>query len=249
MIQDLHTELGSEWHHALHKLFELQPLLQLCNFLKKELVNGATIYPLQDEIFRAFQITPLSNVRIVWLGQDPYHGPDQAEGLSFSVKNGQALPPSLLNIYKELQADKNIPISQNGSLKHWALQGILLLNTTLTVRAHEPLSHQGQGWEFFTDKVIETLAQQEQPICFVLLGRHARQKKTLITKDSENRHHVIEAVHPSPLSAHRGFLGSRIFSQIEAFLSQHHYKKILWDAAEFEKHYPESLSSITASSA
>lgn len=234
-MTQLSNQLGLEWHSALHALFEQQPLLQLRNFLKEELSAGATVYPSKDNVFRAFQLTPLPHVRIVWLGQDPYHGPDQAEGLSFSVKNGLPLPPSLLNIYKELQADKNIPISRNGSLQHWASQGILLLNTTLTVRAHEPLSHQGQGWEFFTDKVIETLAQQDWPICFVLLGRHARQKKALIEKHGLSKHHVIEAAHPSPLSAHRGFFGSRIFSQIEAFLSQHDYKKILWDAGDFEK--------------
>lgn len=237
----LESQLGLEWATELASTFEAAPMRALRAFLRDELCRGATVYPQKEQVFRALKLTPLSQVRVVWLGQDPYHGPGQAEGLSFSVKHGVPIPPSLMNIFKELQDDKGVDSFESGSLLHWALQGILLLNTTLTVRAGEPLSHQGQGWEFFTDTVIEKLAAQNRPICFVLLGRHARAKKKLIEKIS-TKHHLIEAAHPSPLSAYRGFLGSNIFSQIDIFLESLSQSPIVWDRQAFKRLKGDLLS-------
>lgn len=231
-MPSLHQQLGPSWAKHLAPLFEKTEMLSLREFLKSELEKGSVVYPQKEHVFRAFQLTPLEKTRVVWLGQDPYHGPQQAEGLAFSVRPGLPMPPSLLNIFKELQSDKSILMPDHGSLVSWALQGILLLNTTLTVRAHEPLSHQGQGWEFFTDQVISTIAEQTRPVCFVLLGRHARNKKRLIEKAGHG-HHIIEAAHPSPLSAHRGFMGSKIFSQIDAFLEESGSTPIAWREQDF----------------
>jgi uracil-DNA glycosylase len=232
-LSNLSEILGPSWAAVLHPLFETADMRHLRDFLKKELLSGAIVYPHKNAIFKAFKLTPLHSARVIILGQDPYHAPGQAEGLAFSVPDGIPIPPSLLNIYKELHSSHGIAPAQSGSLLHWALQGVLLLNTTLTVRANEPLSHQGQGWEYFTDAVITVLAQQESPRCFVLLGKHAQTKRALIER-SDKKHLIIQAAHPSPLSAYRGFFGSGIFHQIDTFLDQHHYPKILWAHQDFE---------------
>ena len=171
------------------------------------------------------ELTPFDNVKVVILGQDPYHGDNQAHGLSFSVQKGIALPPSLLNIYKELESDLGIPVAKSGDLTAWAKQGVLLLNTVLTVRAHEANSHRGQGWETFTDAVITSLNQSDHPIVFVLWGKPAQSKGKLITNPN---HLILKAPHPSPLSSYRGFFGSKPFSQINEFLEKTDQTPIDW---------------------
>ena len=173
------------------------------------------VFPPAEQVFAAFQRTPPTHVKVVILGQDPYHGPGQAHGLCFSVPEGVALPPSLRNIFKELQADQGTPTPRHGSLVSWADQGVLLLNTTLTVRSGEAGSHQGQGWEQFTDQVIVSVNSFADPVVFILWGAAARKKRAMI---DQQRHHVIESAHPSPLSAYRGFFGSAPFSQANAAL-------------------------------
>ncbi len=203
------------WQQVVGEEFEKPYYLQLREFLKQEYFNE-TVYPPMEDMWNAFRYTDYPDVKVVILGQDPYHGPGQAHGLSFSVKEGVKHPPSLQNIFKEMHADIGVPISQQGTLTKWAKQGVLLLNTVLTVRAHEAHSHKNQGWEQFTDRVIEKLSEREEPIIFVLWGRPAQQKERLI---DTSRHAIIKAPHPSPLSAHRGFFGSRPFSQINEQLA------------------------------
>ena len=183
------------------------------------------IFPASDDIFNAFSFTPLSNVKAVILGQDPYHNDGQAHGLCFSVKPDVEIPPSLVNIYKELQDDLGCYIPNHGYLKKWADQGVLLLNTVLTVRAHQANSHRGIGWEEFTDAAIRVLNEQERPIVFILWGRPAQTKKAMLTNP---KHLILEAPHPSPLSAYRGFFGSRPFSQTNDFLKEHGIEPIDW---------------------
>ena len=183
------------------------------------------IFPAGDDIFNAFHFTPLDQVKVVILGQDPYHGDGQAHGLSFSVKPDVEIPPSLMNIYQELENDLGCYIPNNGYLKKWADQGVLLLNTVLTVRAHQANSHQGMGWEIFTDAVIEAVNAQDRPIVFILWGRPAQQKAAMLTNP---KHLILKAPHPSPLSAFRGFFGSRPFSQTNAFLESHGETPIDW---------------------
>ena len=183
------------------------------------------IFPASDDIFNAFSFTPLSNVKAVILGQDPYHNDGQAHGLCFSVKPDVEIPPSLVNIYKELQDDLGCYIPNHGYLKKWADQGVLLLNTVLTVRAHQANSHRGIGWEEFTDAAIRILNEQERPIVFILWGRPAQTKKAMLTNPN---HLILEAPHPSPLSAYRGFFGSRPFSQTNNFLKEHGIEPIDW---------------------
>jgi uracil-DNA glycosylase len=180
-------------------------------------------YPPKEQIFNAFCLTSFEKTKVLILGQDPYHNPNQAMGLAFSVNQGVNLPPSLLNIFKELENDLNIPFSKNGDLSSWAKSGVLLLNAILSVRENQPLSHQSIGWQRFTDKVIEILNKKETPMVFVLWGSYARSKKKLITN---NKHFIIENVHPSPLSAYRGFFGSKPFSKINAFLKLSHQEPI-----------------------
>lgn len=203
------------WQQVVGDEFEKPYYLQLREFLKHEYFNEM-IYPPMEDMWNAFHYTDYPDVNVVILGQDPYHGPGQAHGLSFSVKEGVKHPPSLQNIFKEMQSDIGVQIPQHGTLTKWAKQGVMLLNTVLTVRAHEAHSHKNQGWEQFTDRVIETLSARQQPIIFVLWGRPAQQKERLIDM---SRHAIIKAPHPSPLSAHRGFFGSRPFSQINAQLA------------------------------
>lgn len=185
-----------------------------------------TVYPPKTQIFHAFRLTPYAKVKAVILGQDPYHGEGQAHGLSFSVPPGVALPPSLRNIFKELQADIRCEIPVAGDLTGWAKQGVLLLNTVLTVRAHTPNSHKGIGWETFTDRVIAVLNERKQPLVFVLWGKHAQEKRALITA---KQHLVLESAHPSPLAARKGFFGSRPFSRINQFLRENGQERIDWE--------------------
>ena len=184
-----------------------------------------TIFPKKEDIFNAFHYTPYEETKVVILGQDPYHGPNQAHGFSFSVKPNVAIPPSLRNIFKELNADLDIPIPNHGFLVNWANQGVLLLNTVLTVRAHQANSHRGKGWEMFTDEVIKVLNERKQPIVFILWGKNAQVKKAMI---DSRKHFILEAPHPSPLSAHRGFFGSKPFSKTNQFLQSIGKEPINW---------------------
>ena len=197
------VKLENEWDELLKNEFSKEYYLRLRGFLKKE-YSTRTIYPDMYDIFNALKWTSYNNVKVVILGQDPYHGPGQAHGLAFSVRKGIDIPPSLLNMYKELQAELGCYIPNNGYLEKWARQGVLLLNTALTVRAGAANSHRGAGWEQFTDRVIELLNEREKPVIFLLWGANARAKKALITNPA---HRIFEAPHPSPLSAHRGFFG------------------------------------------
>ncbi|MCL6615898.1 MAG: uracil-DNA glycosylase [Anoxybacillus ayderensis] len=216
--------LKNDWAPLLQGEFQKPYYVKLRQFLKEE-YRTKTIYPDMHDIFNALHYTPYANVKVVILGQDPYHGPNQAHGLSFSVKPGVALPPSLLNIFKELQDDLGGYIPNNGYLLKWAKQGVLLLNTVLTVRRGEANSHKGKGWEHFTDRVIELVNEKREPVVFILWGRHAQAKKELITNE---HHYIIEAPHPSPFSAARGFFGSRPFSKTNTFLQQTGREPIDW---------------------
>lgn len=217
--------IQNDWLEALNKEFKKPYYKELFYFVKNE-YNTKVIYPPADDIFNAFHFTPLSKVKVLLLGQDPYHNVNQAHGLSFSVLPQQKdIPPSLQNIYKELNDDLGCKIPNNGYLKKWADQGVLLLNTVLTVRAHQANSHQGHGWEQFTDAVIQAVNQQDRPIVYFLWGRPAQQKKKMLTNP---KHLILEAPHPSPLSAYRGFFGSKPFSQANEFLMAHGEEPIDW---------------------
>ncbi len=199
--------------------------LQLQNVLEQETSQGITIYPPKDQHFAAFELTPLNQVKVVILGQDPYHGAGQAHGLAFSVPKGIAIPPSLNNIFKALQHDLDIPPPQHGDLTGWARQGVLLLNTALTVQADKANSHAKIGWQCFTDSVIKTLNQRQQPMIFLMWGKHAQAKIPLITR---SHHHILTAAHPSPLSAYRGFLTCQHFSKANQWLMQQQLPAIQW---------------------
>ncbi|GKS09822.1 uracil-DNA glycosylase [Paenibacillus chitinolyticus] len=218
------TILKNDWAELLSEEFEKPYYLKLREFLKQEYAER-TIYPEMHDIFNALHYTAFKDVKAVILGQDPYHGPGQAHGLSFSVKPGVPAPPSLKNMFKEMKEDIGCPLPGTGYLKHWADQGVLLLNTVLTVRAGEANSHKGKGWELFTDKVIETLNRKETPVLFILWGSHAQSKTQLIDL---NRHGVIKTPHPSPLSAHRGFFGSKPYSKANAWLREQGIEPIDW---------------------
>lgn len=214
---------SSDWTEKLAAHFGSQSFETLCCYLVDEL-ETETIFPATENIFAAFGLTSFADTKVVILGQDPYHGPGQAHGLSFSVENGQKLPPSLKNIFKELAADLNCPPPASGNLSQWAKQGVLLLNTVLTVRAGAAHSHKKQGWEDFTDAVIKTLNEHPKPIVFILWGKPAQKKASSIG----DRHHKIIAPHPSPLSAYRGFFGSRPFSTANAALKKFGRDEITW---------------------
>ena len=216
--------LKNDWQNLLEDEFEKDYYLKLRKFLIDE-YNSKTIYPNMYDIFNALHYTEYKDVKVVILGQDPYHGPNQAHGLSFSVKPGVPAPPSLINIYKELNSDLGCYIPNNGYLKKWADQGVMLLNTVLTVRAGEANSHKNMGWEHFTDKIINLLNQREDPIVFILWGSNAHSKLNIITNP---KHYIIKSVHPSPLSAYRGFFGSKPFSKANEFLSSIGKKPINW---------------------
>jgi len=210
----MHTVIHNSWQPILEEEFAADYYQQLRVFLKEE-YQTQKIYPDMFHIFEAFEWTPYEKVKVVILGQDPYHGPNQAHGLSFSVQPGVKLPPSLRNIYKELEADLGYPPVNHGYLEKWAKQGVLLLNTVLTVRNGEAYSHRGKGWEQLTDAVIQKLSEREDPIIFILWGKPAQGKEKMI---DTSRHIILKAPHPSPLSAHRGFFGSRPFSKTNELL-------------------------------
>ena len=216
--------IGNNWDKLLEDEYKKEYFVNLIDFLKKE-YKEKTIYPKQNEIFNAFRYTSYDDVKVVIIGQDPYHGPKQAEGLSFSVSNDVLKPPSLQNIFKELQSDLGIPFPEHNSLIPWAREGVLLLNAVLTVEEHKPASHSKIGWEMFTDHVIEILNKREKPIVFILWGAFARSKKTLITNPN---HYIIESAHPSPFSARNGFFGSKPFSKTNEFLKKNNIKEIDW---------------------
>ncbi len=220
----MYVKLNASWKEVLMNEFEKDYFKKLTDFVQNE-YNTKTIYPPQSEIFSAFDFTPFENVKVVILGQDPYHGEGQANGLSFSVADGIKLPPSLRNIYKELKDDVGIEISTSGNLESWAKQGVLLLNATLTVEATKAGSHQKKGWETFTDAVIQKLSDQKENLVFILWGAYAQKKGAKIDR---NKHFVIESAHPSPLGAYRGFWGSKPFSTTNQFLKSKNITEIDW---------------------
>lgn len=218
-------QLHESWKTPLLPEFQADYMVQLRAFLLTEKAAGKQIYPKGREWFRALDLTPLDKVRVVILGQDPYHGPGQAHGLCFSVKPGVRPPPSLVNIYKELQSDLSIARANHGFLEHWAQQGVLLLNSVLTVEMAKAASHQKKGWERFTDAVIRLVNAKDEPVVFMLWGAYAQKKAAFV--DAE-KHLVLKAAHPSPLSAHNGFLGCRHFSQCNTFLESKGLAPIDW---------------------
>lgn len=217
-------QIGNEWDEILKDEFQSDYYAQIRETLKQEYASHE-IYPPMQDIFNALRYTSYSDVKAVLLGQDPYHGPGQAHGLCFSVRPGVAPPPSLQNIFKELQSDMGLPAPHSGCLIPWAKEGVLMLNTTLTVRRGQANSHSKIGWTKFTDAIIQKFNDHEQPIVFLLWGSNARSKKALITNPN---HLILETVHPSPLSAHQGFFGSRHFSQCNEFLMAHGIAPIDW---------------------
>ena len=219
------VKLHESWRTPLAPLFASPAMATLKAFLLAEKAAGKTIYPRGSEWFRALDLTPLDKVRVVILGQDPYHGPGQAHGLAFSVRPGVRIPPSLTNIYKEMQSDLGIPPARHGFLEHWAQQGVLLLNTSLTVEQGQPASHKGRGWEGFTDAVIRLVDARERPCAFLLWGSHAQAKAAHV---DARRHLVLKAPHPSPLSAHNGFFGCRHFSRTNQWLASQGDTPIDW---------------------
>lgn len=222
------SPIPETWRVALEPVLASRPLRTLGGFLKAEEAAGKTIYPPAGTRLAALEFTPLPAVRVVILGQDPYHGPGQAHGLSFSVRPGVPVPPSLLNIFKEQEADLGLPRPAHGHLESWARGGALLLNTVLTVEAGQAGSHQGKGWEIFTDAAIRAVAERDTPCVYLLWGSHARAKAPLIREASAGPHLILEAPHPSPLSAHRGFLGCRHFSKANAWLEEQGVSAIDW---------------------
>jgi uracil-DNA glycosylase len=216
-------DLEGSWLKVLEDEFEKPYMKSLKLFLQSEKANGQIVYPPSKQIFAALNQTPYEKVKVVILGQDPYHGPNQAHGLCFSVNKGIDIPPSLKNIYKELVEDTGIKMPTHGNLNYWAEQGVLLLNATLTVRAHQAGSHQKKGWETFTDTIIQRLNARNEAVVFLLWGNYARSKKQFI-----NKHQIFEAVHPSPLSAYNGFFGCRHFSSTNQYLVEKGLSPIDW---------------------
>lgn len=221
----INPKLHASWKHVLAEEFQQPYFRELKAFLLQEREAGRTFYPPGPQLFNALDRTPFEKVKVVILGQDPYHGPGQAHGLSFSVPKGVPAPPSLVNIFKELHADLGLPMPGHGNLERWADQGVLLLNATLTVRAHQAGSHQNRGWERFTDAIIRELNEKREGLVFVLWGRFAREKGKLVDRA---RHHVLTAAHPSPLSASNGFFGCRHFSAINRLLTERGEAPIDW---------------------
>lgn len=220
----MEIKIEDSWKKALSKEFKQDYFSDLVAFVKDEYKKGK-VFPPGKEIFNAFWHCPLESVKVVILGQDPYHGPGQAHGLSFSVKPGVPFPPSLLNILKEIKQDLGKDLPPNGDLTRWADQGVFLLNATLTVRAHQAGSHQNKGWETFTDGVIRVISEQRENVVFMLWGAYAQKKSQLI---DSNKHLILKAPHPSPLSAHRGFLGCGHFSKANAYLDSKKIPVINW---------------------
>lgn len=219
------VKIHTSWLEILQKEFEKEYFENLVKFVKEEFATRA-IYPEGKNIFRAFELCHFENVKVVILGQDPYHGPRQANGLCFSVNDGISLPPSLQNIYKEIESDLNVKMPKTGNLDNWARQGVLLLNATLTVRANAAGSHQHQGWEEFTDAVIKAISVKKDNVIFLLWGRYAQDKGAVIDRF---KHHVLTAAHPSPFSANSGFFGCEHFSKTNEYLKKHGEKPIEWE--------------------
>lgn len=217
--------IEQSWMAVLGEEFEKPSMQQLRTFLREQKDQRKIIYPKTSDVFQAFALTPFDQVKVVLLGQDPYHGPNQAHGLCFSVQPGIKCPPSLVNMYKELKSDLGIPISGNGCLIPWAQQGVLLLNSVLTVESGRAGSHQGKGWELFTDRVIELLNTEKTGLVFLLWGAYAHRKGQLI---DHQKHCVLQTTHPSPFSAHQGFLGSKPFSKTNAYLEARGQSPIDW---------------------
>lgn len=220
----MEVAIEPSWKKALEEEFEKPYFKELAAFVKEEYAT-TTVYPHPKNIFKAFELTPFESVKVIILGQDPYHGPRQAHGLSFSVVEGVQNPPSLQNIFKEIETDVGKPVVHGGDLSRWAAQGVLLLNATLTVRAGAANSHQGKGWEHFTDAVIQKLSSEREGLVFILWGNYARKKGAHIDR---SKHHVIESAHPSPLSAYNGFFGSKPFSKTNAYLESLGKEPIDW---------------------
>lgn len=220
----MHVKIESSWHNQLIGEFEKPYFKNLVVYIRKAYANSV-IYPAPKNIFRAFTLSPFNCTKVVIIGQDPYHGPGQADGLAFSVPVGVVFPPSLRNIFFEIQQDIGIPEPSSGSLDGWAKQGVLLLNATLTVEAHKAGSHQNQGWESFTDAVIQSISQHKTGVVFMLWGNYAKQKQTLI---DGQRHLILTSSHPSPLSAHRGFFQNKHFSKANSYLIQTGQLPIQW---------------------
>jgi uracil-DNA glycosylase len=223
-MTQVNPQIEPGWKEVLSEEFNSSYFISLKEFLIEE-KKKYTIYPPGNQIFNAFNHTSFDQVRIVLLGQDPYHGPGQAHGLCFSVPDGIKPPPSLVNIFKEMHTDLGVPVSQQGNLLKWAKQGMLLLNATLTVRANQAGSHQGKGWEQFTDAVIHTISEKKAGVVFILWGKYAQAKESLIDL---NKHYILKAAHPSPFSSFNGFFGCGHFSKTNAILERHGFQKIDW---------------------
>ena len=219
------TQLEESWLKKLEPEFQKPYMRDLRSFLKKQKEQKKNIYPKGEEFFAALNLTPLDKVKVVIIGQDPYHGAGQAHGLSFSVRDGVRFPPSLLNIFKELKNDLGLDMPKTGDLTPWAEQGVLLLNAVLSVEEGKAAAHQGKGWELFTDQVIATLNENREHVVYVLWGAYAQKKASFVNRE---KNLVIESAHPSPLSAHRGFLGSKPFSKINAYLRENNIQEIDW---------------------
>lgn len=220
----MNVQIEESWKEALSLEFEKDYFVRLTDFVRQE-YQTTTVYPPGKLIFNAFNLCPYNKVKVVIIGQDPYHGPGQAHGLCFSVNDGVPFPPSLQNIFKEIHDDLGSPIPATGNLTRWAEQGVLMLNATLTVRAHQAGSHQRRGWEEFTDAAIRVLAENREHLVFILWGSYAQKKGAFIDRD---RHLVLTSVHPSPLSAYHGFFGNKHFSRANAYLSEHGETPINW---------------------
>lgn len=220
----MNVAIEESWKEVLSPEFEKDYFIRLTDFVRQE-YQTTTVYPPGKLIFNAFNLCPYPKVKVVIIGQDPYHGPGQAHGLCFSVNDGVPFPPSLQNIFKEIQSDLGSPIPETGNLTRWAEQGVLMLNATLTVRAHQAGSHQRRGWEEFTDAAIRALAENREHLVFILWGAYAQKKGAFISRD---RHLVLTSVHPSPLSAYHGFFGNKHFSRANAYLEAHGETPIIW---------------------
>lgn len=221
----MNVRMEASWKEVLAAEFKKPYFKQVTDHIKTEKEQGKTIYPAGSQIFHAFDATPFDKVKVVILGQDPYHGPRQAHGLSFSVQKGIAPPPSLVNIFKELHDDVGIPIPAHGHLEKWAVQGVLLLNASLTVRAGEPMSHAKIGWHHFTDAAITKISEEKEHVVFMLWGKFAQEKAALI---DGKKHLILKSAHPSPLSAKTGFFGNHHFSKANQYLMQHGLDPIDW---------------------
>jgi len=222
------TAIDNDWHEALKEEIAKPYYKELFKRVREEYHKGQ-VFPPEEDLFNAFHYTPLKDVKVVILGQDPYHNVGQAHGLCFSVKKGVPIPPSLLNIYKELHEDLSFAIPNHGNLEKWAKQGVLMLNTVLTVRVHEANSHKGMGWEIFTDAIMQKLNDQDRPIVFLLWGSPAQKKGSMLNNE---KHLVLRSAHPSPLSAYKGFFGSKPFSQANTFLKKNKIDPIDWQIEE-----------------